>query len=111
MNKAELKEEIIPLANEVFVTSPKEVASENRSEIVNAEFSWRGIKFKVLGQNLKKIDRRTKSLTKFAKLAQDHEVYWLIDDSTNEWYLVVDGVWVSKKGVDDEGKLLAESAL
>jgi len=108
MNITELKSEVLPLANEVYKTAEPGEATEERSAIKSATFEWQGIKFQVLGQNLQKRDRKSGELTRFSKLANNkHEVFWVIRQDINEWFLIVDGKWIQKSEVTPEGTLIA----
>ena len=108
MNLEELKGEVAPLANAVYDSADSGEETPAKSAIKDATFQWQGISFRVLGQNLRKIDKRTNQPSRFAKLAiNGHNVFWLIREDVNEWYLMVDGKPTVKSGVTNEGTLVA----
>ena len=95
----EIKEELIPAAGKALTdTEDVLVEDERRSEVRRAEFSFKDEQYTALTQN-------TKKGSKFAKCALlGHEVVWIINQD-GVWYLSVDGKFMDKRGVDNEGNV------
>jgi hypothetical protein len=92
------KKEIVPRAIQTLDTGEQmEEIPGQRSSLKRATFEYKGDTYDVVEQNKLKKSR-------FAVLAnKGHEVFWIIRKSDGDWFLVIDGKWVNKKMVTEEG--------
>lgn len=112
LNLESLKNELVPLAVEKFKSSIPGEATAKRSPIREYIFEYKDEKFKILEQNSRKIDQRTNDLTKFAKLSLlGNEVFWLIRERFNDWFLIVNGMPIDKRYVKNDGTILEGAQL
>lgn len=106
MNLAELTNEVAPAAVSALTSTEYGEETDSKSPVRSVEFEWKGENFRALDQNTKKIDSRTGNLTKFAKLAIQRKVFWLIMERLNTWYLIVDGKPTRKEHVRNDGTMI-----